>query len=199
MCAHYVASVSPHAAIGAPEVLCFATGVDGESGIARCNSAFFDMQSSTAVDRTDADLPSDLFCAPRSENLSVASCSLSCVAAVPEVVSPGLIFTSQNLVQSRGMIFVWSQTPLHLDIPYVAASPASHSDTLASIERFDSPRVSHCGPISEAGRAFVAARKHSMRQEHLAAIANLNTFAKKRANKSPKSSSCKFNFALLIL
>lgn len=140
---------------------------DNDTAHVRCFSfSKKKLTSSTAVDRTDADLPSDLFCAPRSENLSVASCSLSCVAAVPEV------------------------TPLHLDIPYVAASPASHSDTLASIERFDSPRVSHCGPISEAGRAFVAARKHSMRQEHLAAIANLNTFAKKRANKSPKSSSC---------
>ena len=81
------------------------------------------------------------------------------------------------------------QTPLHLDIPYVAASPQSHSNTLASIERFDSPRASNYGPLSEAGKARVAARKHSMRQEHLAAIANLNTFAKKRAHKSPQSAS----------
>ena len=78
----------------------------------------------------------------------------------------------------------------------MAASPASHSNTLASIERFDTPRGSHCGPISEAGRAFVAARKHSMRQEHLAAIANLNTFAKKRANKSP---SGKFDLSVQLL
>ena len=81
------------------------------------------------------------------------------------------------------------QTPLHLDIPYVAASPQSHSNTLASIERFDTPRASNYGPVSEAGKARVAARKHSMRQEHLAAIANLNTFAKKRSSKSPYSAS----------
>ncbi len=81
------------------------------------------------------------------------------------------------------------QTPLHLDIPYVAASPQSHSNTLASIERFDTPRASNYGPVSEAGKARVAARKHSMRQEHLAAIANLNTFARKRSSKSPYSAS----------
>ncbi|KAL0027419.1 hypothetical protein WJX79_011006 [Trebouxia sp. C0005] len=111
------------------------------------------------------DLPPGLFVAPSSSDLSVASCSLSCIGAVPEV------------------------TPLHLDIPYVAASPQSHSNTLASIERFDTPRASNYGPVSEAGKARVAARKHSMRQEHLAAIANLNTFAKKRSSKSPYSAS----------
>ena len=81
------------------------------------------------------------------------------------------------------------QTPLHLDIPYVAASPQSHSNTLAAIECFDTPRASNYGPVSEAGKARVAARKHSMRQEHLAAIANLNTFARKRSSKSPYSAS----------
>ncbi|KAL0025258.1 hypothetical protein WJX77_010860 [Trebouxia sp. C0004] len=111
------------------------------------------------------DLPPGLFVAPSSSDLSVASCSLSSIGAVHEV------------------------SPLHLDIPFVAASPQSHSNTLASIERFDTPRASNYGPVSEAGKARVAARKHSMRQEHLAAIAKLNTFAKKRSSKPPYSAS----------
>ena len=95
-------------------------------------------------------------------------------------------------------LFIYAQTPLHLDIPYVAASPASHSNTLASIERFDTPRTPILGPASEAGKAVIAARKHSMRQEHLAAIANLNTFAKKRASKSPVSLSGSANTAQFV-
>lgn len=80
------------------------------------------------------------------------------------------------------------QTPLHLDIPYVAASIHSHSNTLASIEHLNTPR-SNYGPLSEAGKAIVAARKDSMRQEHLAAIAQLNTFAQKHAAKGPSPQS----------
>ena len=149
------------------------------------------MQRSAAVyDRSASELPADIFCAPSFSDLSVASCSLSRVATVPEVVRADLALladTHLHTATADTILYTCLQTPLHLDIPYVAASPASHSNTLASIERFDTPRASNYGPVSEAGRAVVAARKHSMRQEHLAAIANLNTFAQKRASKSPKS------------
>ena len=148
-----------------------------------------------------SDLPASLFAVPSSSNLSVASCSLSCVTAVPEVVSTFSVLAVATYplgVQVlHSSMHVPVQTPLHLDIPYVAASPQSHSNTLASIERFDTPRASNYGPVSEEGKARVAARKHSMRQEHLAAIANLNTFAKKRSTKSPQSVSGAISFICL--
>lgn len=144
---------------------------------------------SLAVEAVTARLR-DSVSVPDCRELSVASSSVSCIAAEPEVVCAKAQFCClvQTVLSAEHKIFLCVQTPLHLDIPYVAASPLSHSNTLASIERYNTPR-SHYGPISEAGKAIVAARKDSMRQEHLAAIAHLNTFAKKRASKLSTSQS----------